>query len=315
MSTFCKRVRSNPLPKTTGQVAFALELASEGLGMGAWAHPSGLRADALALRDQWMRRHHARLGRRLLHNRLKGDGSCSDSEEREMLARLDQLERMLAEGRGDPLPDAADEAHGDLLGEDEQAVEEELLPEGPEADVDLPDEPDQALVDLPEELDEALVDPPEEPTRDEALVDLPEEPTLEEAFPDLSERKDNNAGGYQHFLKEKQKAKPCVDLPQACRWAAARALWWDKKGAKTKSLCALNEVLKKAQQELLNEAPRNVEGYLIELASRLGESPGPPKPGCSRCRNASGGCPPSCRARRTKRDAALAARAEATGDP
>ena len=110
MRTVYLRVKRKPVPRTEA-VHEAIRLAVQGLGYGAFEDPEELRADAVALRDQWLRWQCAAYGKRFLAHRLDA-ASVADSEEELLMATLERLEARLADADHDDNNAAAEHAEG-----------------------------------------------------------------------------------------------------------------------------------------------------------------------------------------------------------
>ncbi len=323
LRTVYRGVRSNPVPPTE-TVRQGLALAVEGLGLGAFGDPAGLREDSRALRTHWLRWKCSTYGRRFLKRRLDAM-SVADSEEDLLMDMLERLEaRVAAREAGLPDPAGADteraaaEEHAGGAPEElqgaaaEGAAAEGAAAEGTAAEAAEPEgaEEHPAATDEATRGEDAADEQHANPTEDKAApgedaaehahadderpaaVDQPAEGTDGGAADEHAEptAKKGNATSYQLFLAETQQAEPCVSLPFRLRWHAARALWQEKAGNPRKALKAINEVMVKAQMEPMQGMPQgsSPQTILIDIASKLREKP--LRLGCPRCRFNPLGC-------------------------
>ena len=203
--------------------------------------------------------------------------------------------------------EAADKSPEDM---DHRAVED-----GPPADVP---------VDLDTLIDE-LFEASGEPTR-EGTEDMPnedkgtaeentdnegpehtEDETPGEAAEEPVKVPKTTSGSTWHQHMRDSRTNPLVlRLPRAARFAAARALWWEQpetaghplRGKKAvQALCLVLATL--GLPPVVTVPAAGIAGALAEAADQ-GNASAQQRPGCSRCRWNSKGCPPSCIRRRDR---------------
>lgn len=292
--------------------------------------PDQLQAEAVTLRDMWLKLRCSRRARRFLgyHEPM---ASCESGESsldshdfalRHELTRLQEELDALPPLAGDVPPCEEAEDNTGATHHSREDVGTDATEDGStgathqdlEAGTTLREVDDEGTVHLQQDEDPGAI------LGEELVAQLqPAENADSSAREDPAPRGPSaaNAAPYRRFIAIWKASDLIQALPAACHWPACRGLWAEHTGKPRVALLRLNETLLKAQQPTVEGFGRlNMRAMLVDLAERVRGVEA--RPGCPRCRYNPNGCPPSCRERRrleAERAALRAAEATAAGLP
>ena len=207
--------------------------------------------------------------------------SAPDTEERVQRARLEEIEASVT-------PHAMPE---DEVSEDQEVVDHRAEHEAKDKDDNAVDEPNDIC-------NHAMQEPEDKDTTADTQAEEHEDNPKQESEHNDQEPEDGATGGsasaYHKHMRAARTHPVLLQLPRAARFAAARALWWERPECEdprrsTKAAAAFRCALSIMGRPPLDTVPAaGIQATLIAEAAAAQHR------GCPRCRWNPRGCPPSC---------------------